>query len=71
MVAVALTAGHAPEAGMVLVTVYVPGVLAAKFTRPVAAVMLNPAVDVNVPAVPPPLNVGEGFAAFWQYGEAV
>jgi hypothetical protein len=52
---------------MVLVTVYVPGVLAAKSICPVLALTnTNPAVDENVPATPPPLNVGEGLAAFLQ-----
>ncbi len=63
---VATTAAHPPEAAIVLVTVYVPGVLAERFTTPVAPLMLKPAVDVNVPAVPPPLNVGEGFTPLWQ-----
>lgn len=71
MLAVAVTAGHPPEAAIVLVTVYVPAVLAARFTAPVAALITSPAEDVNVPAVPPPLKVGDGFAAFWQYGEPV
>ena len=65
MFAVAVTAAHPPEAAMVFVTVYVPGVLADKFTCPVnVLVKTNPAVEENVPAVPPPLNVGEGSAAF-------
>jgi hypothetical protein len=47
----------------------VPAVLADKLTCPVAAfTKTNPLVDENVPATPPPLNVGEGFAAFEQYG---
>ena len=73
MFAVALTAGHPPDAAIVFVTVYVPGVLADKFTCPVAVLTnTNPPEDaVNVPATPPPLNVGEGLAALWQYGEAV
>jgi hypothetical protein len=61
--AVAVTDGQGPEAGIVFVTVYVPGVLADKFTCPVLVLTnTNPAEDVNVPAVP--VNVGEGFAAF-------
>src|SRR5665647_323230 len=43
--------------------------LAARSTCPVAGLTkTKPAVDENVPATPPPLNVGSGFAAFWQYG---
>ena len=65
IVAVAVTEGHPPDATIVFVTVYVPGVLADKFTCPVAVLTkTNPAVEENVPAVPPPLNVGDGFAAF-------
>jgi hypothetical protein len=37
---------------IVLVTVYVPGVLAAKLTTPVDGLIDNPAVDTNVPEVP-------------------
>jgi hypothetical protein len=62
MLAVALVCGHPPEAAIVFVTVYVPAVLAAKLTRPVLALMLNPAAEVNVPA--DPVNVGEGLEAF-------
>src|SRR6218665_1101888 len=55
---------------MVFVTVYVPGVLAAKSICPVDVLMnTSPAVDENVPATPPPINVGNGLEAFWQYGE--
>src|SRR6218665_1322908 len=55
---------------MVFVTVYVPGVLAAKLTCPVAVLTnTRPVVDENVPATPPPINVGNGLEAFWQYGE--
>lgn len=72
MLAVALAAAHPPEAAMVLVTVYVPAVLAARSTWPVPVFTnTNPAVEENVPAVPPPLNVGNGFVPFWQYGEPV
>ena len=64
---VAVTTAHPPAAAIVLVTVYVPGVLAAKLICPVAVLTnTNPAVEENVPATPPPLKVGEGFAAFWQ-----
>jgi hypothetical protein len=62
MVEVALAGGHPPDAEIVFVMVYVPGALAIKFTSPVLVLMLNPAgAAVNVPAEPPPLNVGEGF----------
>ena len=65
IVEVAVTAGHPPDAAIVLVTVYVPAVLAAKLTSPVEVeTNTNPAVDKKVPATPPPLNVGEGFVAF-------
>ena len=63
IVVVAVSAGQGPDTGTILVTVYVPGVLADKFTRPVFELMFNPAVDVNVPALPPPINIGNGFAA--------
>ncbi len=63
MLEVAVTAGHPPDAAIVFVTVYVPGVLADKFTTP-AAVMLIPAVEVNVPAEAPAPKVGEGLIAF-------
>ena len=36
---------------------------------PVVALMLNPVVEVNVPATPPPVNVGFGLIAFLQYGD--
>ena len=58
--AVALAPGQPPDAATVFVTVYVPGVLDAKFTRPVLELITKPAVDVNIPALPPPVNVGEG-----------
>ena len=64
IVEVAVTIGQPPEAAIVFVMVYVPAVLASKLTTPVAALILNPAVEVNVPAIPPPLNVGEGLLAF-------
>jgi hypothetical protein len=66
-----VTAPHPPDAAIVLATVYVPGVLADKFTCPVAILTkTKPAVDENVPATPPPVKVGKGFAALLQYGEA-
>ena len=62
---VAVTAGQPFAAEMVLVTVYVPGVLVAKFICPVLVLTkFNPDVEENVPATPPPINVGEGLAAF-------
>ena len=68
--AVAVAAGQLPEAGTVFVTVYVPGVHKLKSTTPVAALMVNPAVEVNVPNEAPAPNVGDGSTAFWQYGPA-
>jgi hypothetical protein len=68
---VAVTCGQPPDAAIVFVTVYVPAVLAARSTTPVPEVMLKPAVEVNTPGVPPPENVGEGLAAFLQYGVPV
>jgi hypothetical protein len=66
---VAVTTPHPPDAAIVLVTVYIPGVLADRFTCPVAVfTKTKPAVDENVPAIPFPLKVGEGFAALLQYG---
>lgn len=60
---------HPPDATIVLVTTYVPAVLAAKFNSPVDEfAKTSPAVEENVPAEPPPLNVGNGLAAPWQYG---
>ena len=68
---VAVAAAHPPDAAIVFVTVYVPGVLVERFTSPVDTLTkFNPAVDENVPAVPPPLNVGKGFVAPEQYGPA-
>ena len=66
---VATTAEQLPDAAMVLVTVYVPAVLDDKVIKPVAAFSVNPAgADVNVPAMPPPLKVGDGLVPLWQYG---
>ena len=66
----AVTAAHPPDAAIVLVMVYVPGVLAARSICPVAVLTnTKPAgAAEKVPATPPPLKVGEGFAAFWQNG---
>jgi hypothetical protein len=67
---VADTRAQPPAAAIVLVTVYVPGVLADRLTCPVAVLTnTNPAVDENVPATPPPLKVGEGFATLLQNGD--
>jgi len=70
MVAVADAGLQAPEPLTVLVTVYMPGVLAEIFICPVLVLTnTSPAVEENVPAVPPPLNDGLGFEAFGQYGD--
>ena len=58
-----------PAATIVLVTVYVPAVLADKFTCPVeVSTKTKPDVDENIPALPPPMNVGKGFDSVEQYG---
>ncbi len=60
---VAVTTAQPPDAAIVFVTVYVPGVLADKSIWPVVALTkTSPAVDEKVPAIPPPLKVGVGFA---------
>ena len=63
MVAVATEAPHPPVAGMVLVTVYVPGVHPERFTFPFEKFITNVPVPVpaNVPATAPVPNVGKGF----------
>jgi hypothetical protein len=63
---VAVTAGQPLAAAIVFVTVYVPAVLAERFTTPVDVLTkTNPAADAeNAPATPPPEKVGEGLAAF-------
>ena len=67
--AVAVTIPHPPDAAIVLVTVYDPAVLADRSTWPVAEfTKTNPGVDENIPATPPPLNVGNGSAPLLQYG---
>jgi hypothetical protein len=67
MLDVAVTVGHPPEAAIVFVTVYVPAVLAARLISPVAVLTkTSPVPALNVPAVPPPVNTGVGFAADWQ-----
>jgi hypothetical protein len=51
--AVAVTTPHPPAAAIVLVTVYMPGVLADRFICPVAVfTKTKPVVDENVPATP-------------------
>lgn len=64
IVVVEITAGHPPVAASVLLTVYVPGVLEARVTSPVAALITNPEVELNVPEVLPPAMVGVGLVAF-------
>jgi hypothetical protein len=50
-------------------TVYVPGVHVVKSAIPVTGSTVNPdGEQANVPAAPPPLNVGDGFEALAQYG---
>jgi hypothetical protein len=69
IVFVAVTMPHPPAAAIVFVTVYVPATLADKSTWPVAGLTkTRPAVDVNRPATPPPLNVGNGSTPLLQYG---
>jgi len=54
-------------ASAVLVTVYVPDLLADTSIWPVAVLMkTSPGVDENVPATPPGLRTGNGSAPFWQ-----
>jgi hypothetical protein len=60
-------AAQPPEAAILLVTVYVPGVLRVRSICPVEALMFKPAVEVNVPALAPAPKVGEGFGPVaWQ-----
>jgi hypothetical protein len=70
MVEVALAAVHPPEAGIVFVTLYVPGELAVRSIWPVEALIkINPDGDEeNVPAEPAPVNVGVGLIPPAQYG---
>ena len=58
---VAEDVAHPPEAAIVFVIVYVPAVLAERSITPLL-VLANtiPEEELNVPAVPPPENVGEG-----------
>jgi hypothetical protein len=58
-----------PPTVTVLVTVYVPTVLFVKLIWPVVALTKDkPAVEVNTPAAPPPLKVGNGLLPFLQIG---
>ncbi len=64
MTAVAVSAGQVADC-TIFVTVYVPGVLADKLISPVLVfAKTNPAIELNVPALPPPLYVGKGFSSF-------
>jgi hypothetical protein len=65
------TAGQPPTAASVFVTVYVPGVLPARFTRPEPELILSPACELNTPPTAPLAKVGDGLLEFWQYGEPV
>ena len=65
---VSTTAGQPLPEAMVFVTVYVPAVLASKSTTPVTPSITKPAVELNVPGMPPPVNVGLGSVPLLQYG---
>ena len=52
-----------------LVTVYVPAVLAARFIIPFKELIESPADALYTPFAAPRPNTGVGFAAFIQYGE--
>ena len=66
-VRLALDAEHPPVGEMVLVTVYMPGVDAAKFISPMLLLAkTSPAPAVNVPALEPPLMVGIGLVPLEQ-----
>jgi hypothetical protein len=67
IVVVVLNIGQEPVAATVYVTVYVPAVLADKFTAPSLALIRSPAVELNVPPVLPVIT---GVASpLLQYGE--
>ena len=51
--AVAVTEGQPPFAAMVYVTLYVPAVLLEGVIAPVEALIVNPAVEENVPPIAP------------------
>lgn len=58
---VAVDAGHPFAGGIVLVTIYVPGLLVERSTSPVIAFIVNPGVDENTPAILPVTRAGIGF----------
>ena len=61
MLVVVLSAAHPPEASVLYVTVYVPGVLPAGVMPPVEELMIKPGVDENIPPVKlpvPPIVTG-------------
>lgn len=62
-------AGQPPDAAIELVTVYVPGALAVRSMVPVVGLIINPAVEENVPALDPAAIVGDGSVPFWQNGD--
>jgi len=67
----ALTATQPPPAGIVLTTVYMPGVLADRSTCPVSELIkTRPGVDENRPATPPGLKVGKGSVSLLQKGDS-
>ena len=56
-------AEHPPEAAMLLLMVYVPGVLEVRSISPVFVLTnTNPGVDEKTPALEPPEKVGNGLA---------
>lgn len=57
-------------AAIVLVTVKVPAELPERLTKPEVEFINRPEVAVNVPATPPPVNVGNGLLPLIQYGVA-
>lgn len=67
-VVVATTSVQMPLGGMVLVTVYVPGVLAPKSISPVlGCTITKPAgLDVKKPALEPKSKPGYWLISFWQ-----
>jgi hypothetical protein len=66
---VAETAAQPPEAAIVFVTVYVPGMLVARFISPVEVLTnVSPTVEEKTPGTPPPLKVGDGFGSSEQNG---
>jgi hypothetical protein len=64
IVLLAVTIGHPFAAAIVLVTVYDPLVLAVRFTKPEAELILKAAGAEKIPATPPPVNVGKGLVPF-------